>query len=503
MKKILLFLSLITVVAINMQAQVPNKFNYQAVARNSQGQSLANANITLRLTILDGGANGNSVYSETRQATTNQLGLFTVGIGGPGATITTGNFAAIDWSTGNKYIKVEADPLGGNNFSVLGNSEMLSVPYALYAVNGKVGPQGPIGLTGATGPAGPVGATGPQGVAGPVGATGPQGPIGLTGPAGPVGAAGPQGVPGPSGATGPQGPIGLTGPAGPQGPIGLTGATGPAGPQGPQGIPGAGTVNGTTNFIGKFTAPDVMGNSTIFDNGTNVGIGTTTPVYKLQVPGTIYGNDGIMNNSLTVGGTNSTGYKLSVIDGSVALYNSTDSKLWTMNYSSSTNTLNFNEGGITPRMSIENGGNVGIGLSNPAHRLDVGGGIRASANIQSQGNLIVDGSATINNGGGVAYNPNSGTNLKIVPFTTANLTSILGPHEISSEFIFSLPVGFSSTPKVFVGDIDATGGTVGQLYMVELVVYGCTVTTCKARLINKSAGPVDYFTKWNMVAIGN
>jgi Chaperone of endosialidase/Collagen triple helix repeat (20 copies) len=200
--------------------------------------------------ILDGGANGTNVYSETRQATTNQLGLFTAAIGGPGATSTTGNFATIDWSTGNKYIKVEGDPLGGTNFSILGNTEMLSVPYALYAVNGKIGPigpQGPMGLTGVIGPAGPVGATGPQGVPGSVGATGPQGPIGLTGP------------------------------AGPQGPIGLTGPAGPVGPQGPQGIPGAGTVNGTTNFIGKFTAANVMGNSIIFDNGTNVGIGTSAP----------------------------------------------------------------------------------------------------------------------------------------------------------------------------------------------------------------------------------
>ncbi len=125
------------------KAQVPNQFNYQAVARNSLGQSIANANISVRFTILDGSATGTPVYSETRQSTTNQLGLFTAAIGGPGAVSTTGNFAIIDWSTGKKFIKVEADPLGGNNFSVLGNTEMLSVPYALYAVNGKIGPVGP------------------------------------------------------------------------------------------------------------------------------------------------------------------------------------------------------------------------------------------------------------------------------------------------------------------------------------------------------------------------
>ncbi len=157
MKKVFLFSFIIVCVSI-VNAQVPNQFNYQAVARNSLGQSIPNANINLRITILDGSATGTNVYSETRQTTTNQLGLFTAAIGGPGAVSTTGNFNTIDWSTGKKFIKVEADPLGGNNFSILGNTEMLSVPYALYAVNGKIGPVGPSNVlnigtvtTGATG----------------------------------------------------------------------------------------------------------------------------------------------------------------------------------------------------------------------------------------------------------------------------------------------------------------------------------------------------------------
>ncbi len=157
MKKtaILLF---ILVAGILLKAQVPNMFNYQAVARNSQGQSIPNANIRIRITLLDGGPTGTSVYSETRQATTNQLGLFTLAIGGQGALFTTGNFANINWATGNKFIKVEVDPLGGNSFTTLGNTELLSVPYSLYAVNGKVGPVGPSNIlnigtvtTGATG----------------------------------------------------------------------------------------------------------------------------------------------------------------------------------------------------------------------------------------------------------------------------------------------------------------------------------------------------------------
>jgi hypothetical protein len=158
MKKMSACLLILCVFTVNSEAQVPNQFNYQAVARNSQGQSIPNATIRTRFTILDGSATGANVYSEVRLLTTNQLGLFTAAIGGTGAASVTGNFATIDWSTGKKFIKVEVDPLGGTNFLAIGNTEMLSVPYALYAVNGRVGPAGPpnvlnIGTvtTGATG----------------------------------------------------------------------------------------------------------------------------------------------------------------------------------------------------------------------------------------------------------------------------------------------------------------------------------------------------------------
>ena len=45
----------------------------------------------------------------------------------------------------------------------------------------------------------------------------------------------------------------------------------------------ASTLSGTTNYIPKFTSSTAIGNSQIFDNGTNVGIGIITPTDKLQV----------------------------------------------------------------------------------------------------------------------------------------------------------------------------------------------------------------------------
>ena len=295
MKKIMLT-CIMAATFIVAHAQVPNKFNYQAYARNSLGQAIPNANIKLRFSVADGSSGGTIVYSETRSVTTSSIGMFSVVIGSAGAISTTGNLANVNWGNASKYLKVEIDPAGGNNFSVLANSELVSVPYALYAVNGTPGPtgaQGPIGQTGATGA---IGATGPVGPQGPIGATGPQGPIGLTGPAGPIGPQGPIGQTGATGAigatgpAGPQGPIGLTGPAGPAGPIGQTGATGaigatgPTGPQGPIGLTGPAGPIGPQGPPGSFSLPytgaGVTNNTAVF--GLINTVASTGPVMDLQ-----------------------------------------------------------------------------------------------------------------------------------------------------------------------------------------------------------------------------
>lgn len=45
--------------------------------------------------------------------------------------------------------------------------------------------------------------------------------------------------------------------------------------------------SGTTNYLAKFTAGATIGNSQIYDNGTNVGIGTSNPSAKLEVAGQV------------------------------------------------------------------------------------------------------------------------------------------------------------------------------------------------------------------------
>ena len=147
MKKILLTITafLVTLFAV---AQAPNLLNYQGVARNAVGNVIPSQPIGLRLSILSGSPTGAPVYTETRNVTTNAFGLFNVQVGSPGAITSTGTIAGINWTafgtgSGTKYLQVEIDPIGGTNYFNVGSTQLVSVPYALYAASATpVGPAG-------------------------------------------------------------------------------------------------------------------------------------------------------------------------------------------------------------------------------------------------------------------------------------------------------------------------------------------------------------------------
>lgn len=111
--------------------QVPEAINYQAIARDASGASLANQNIGLRITILEGSQFGPVEYTETHTVATNQFGLFSIQVGR--GTPVTGTFSAVEWFDADQWLQVEMDPNGGSSYFLMGTSELLSVPYALYA----------------------------------------------------------------------------------------------------------------------------------------------------------------------------------------------------------------------------------------------------------------------------------------------------------------------------------------------------------------------------------
>jgi hypothetical protein len=134
MKKVLLFFGCMLLFSSYVNAQVPQGIPYQAVARNGQGQPLANTNVKVRFSILDSTATGTAVFVESHSTTTSALGLFTANVGM--GTASTGTFSAINWGQNYKFLKVELDTTAtGNSYIDLGTQQMMSVPYALYAGN--------------------------------------------------------------------------------------------------------------------------------------------------------------------------------------------------------------------------------------------------------------------------------------------------------------------------------------------------------------------------------
>ncbi len=134
MKNKILFILL--VLSVNICAQAPQKMSYQAVIRNSNNSLIVSTPIGIKVSVLQGSANGTVTYSETQVQNTNINGLVSLEIGMGTALI--GTFSSINWANGPYFIQTEVDPNGGVNYSVMGVTELISVPYALYSANAQV-----------------------------------------------------------------------------------------------------------------------------------------------------------------------------------------------------------------------------------------------------------------------------------------------------------------------------------------------------------------------------
>lgn len=155
-------------------------FHYQTILSDDEGITYKNIDAEIKVDLIAGTSTGDIIYSETHSAKTGLSGELMLEIGN--GTATTNVFSEIDWSQPH-YIELSMQPDGFTTMIPMGKLQLLTVPYALYAlkVTCEQGCPGADGPPGEEGPQGPQGAQGPQGFTGAVGAQGAQGPAGPQG----------------------------------------------------------------------------------------------------------------------------------------------------------------------------------------------------------------------------------------------------------------------------------------------------------------------------------
>ena len=131
MKKFYAILCLAIASLTQLQAQAPQGFNYQATVRNSAGDLIVNTNVYFKFNVMQGSQTSLPVFTEIHYVPTDDLGQVNLVIGQ--GTATTGAFSELDWSLGSYYLGIELDT--GNSYVAMGTTQLLSVPYALYAEN--------------------------------------------------------------------------------------------------------------------------------------------------------------------------------------------------------------------------------------------------------------------------------------------------------------------------------------------------------------------------------
>ena len=145
MKTKLLFTALLSFFFYLLSSQVPQGFNYQTIARGSDGKEIVSATFQVKISILtdttgffaNGGLAGNYLWEEQQTVKTNTVGLFTLTIGNPTATKiqgTAASFSAITWTGQQLFIGIKINyPVPPGTFRQLGSAKLWSVPYSMVS----------------------------------------------------------------------------------------------------------------------------------------------------------------------------------------------------------------------------------------------------------------------------------------------------------------------------------------------------------------------------------
>lgn len=189
------------------------------------------------------------------------------------------------------------------------------------------------------------------------------------------------------------------------------------------------TGSGTTNYIPKWTSSSNLGDSLIYDDGTKIGIGTITPTTLFHVYSNTTGD--ILKIGAGLGksaylGTNGYGFYL----------NASPSKAgWGIETDDDSGFFRIHDG-ASEKFRIKSNGYVGIGLTNPAYKLDVDGDVNITGSFRINGVAIGGGSGTVTS---VSASVPSGFAISGSPITSS------GTLAITFTAGYSLPTTASQT----------------------------------------------------------
>jgi hypothetical protein len=407
MKNISLILIIICM-SIFSYGQAPQALNYQGIARDEAGHAMMNKTMQMRISIIDGAEDGKIIYVETHEVTTNKFGLYALQIG-KGRPV-EGMFEKIQWQLHNKYAKVEIDD---NGLQLdLGTTQLLSVPYALYAESAGNANT----LQGKT-----------------------------------------------------------------IDKITRTGAVSSATSH---------TVGSPdVNMISKFTAFNTIAKSQLFDNGSRIGYGTTTPLYNFHIEGfgevnqliktkdsSFYSGFRIYNSlnkgfEFYQGGNGATGSWLGVPKKNHSFFITTSGVL---SFSSFTDMI-FGTAG-TPRIFINStSGNTGFGTSTPTAKLHVNGTVKITDGTQANNYILTSDAA------GLASWKNPSTLI-------ANAWQLSGNTPTATQFL-----GTTGPQPIIIKT-----NSVENARMLATGELGIGTTTPSAKLTVKSAKEAGLFTSNNI-----
>jgi hypothetical protein len=133
MKKLTITSLLIVSTALSALTQTPQAFKYQTVVRDNTGEIISNQPVSFQIGIIRDSILYAPSYYETHNDTTNEFGLVTLEIGT--GTPTYGQFDTINWGSKDYHIEIGLDENGGTSYTLMGTTQLLAVPYALYSEN--------------------------------------------------------------------------------------------------------------------------------------------------------------------------------------------------------------------------------------------------------------------------------------------------------------------------------------------------------------------------------